>query len=60
MFELAALLMGKKKAFPVGTFQIINAKSSYEIINQLVNEPPEVIKELGFSKDGIVEKSLVT
>ena len=44
MFELAALLMGKEKAFPVGTFQIINAKSSYEIINQLVNEPPEVIK----------------
>ena len=24
MFKLAALLMGKEKAFPVGTFQIIN------------------------------------
>ena len=44
MFELAALLMGKEKEFPVGTFQIINTNSNYDIINQLVNEPPEVIK----------------
>ena len=44
MFELAALLMGKEKEFPVGTFQIINPNSNYDIINQLVNESPEIIK----------------
>ena len=44
MFELAALIMGKEKEFPIGTFQLINAYTNYEIINQLVNEPPEVIK----------------
>ena len=44
MFELAALLMGKEKEFPVGTFQIINTNTNYDIINQLVNESPEVIK----------------
>ena len=43
MFELAALLMGKEKEFPVGTFQIINANTNYDIIDQLVNESPEVI-----------------
>ena len=44
MFELAALAMGKEKEFPIGTFHIINANSNYEIINQLVNESPEVVK----------------
>ena len=44
MFELAALIMGKEKEFPVGTFQIINTNTNYDIINQLVNESPEVIK----------------
>ena len=44
MFELAVLLMGKEKEFPAGTFQIINASTNYDIINQLVNESPEVIK----------------
>ena len=44
MFELAALAMGKEKEFPIGTFHIINASSNYEIINQLVNESPEVVK----------------
>ena len=44
MFELAALILGKEKEFPVGTFQIINTNSNYDIINQLVNESPEVIK----------------
>ena len=44
MFEFAAIAMGKEKAFPVGTFQIINTKNNYEIINQLINESPEVVK----------------
>ena len=44
MFELAALAMGKEKELPIGTFQLINADTNYEIINQLVNESPEVIK----------------
>jgi len=44
MFELAAMAMGKEKQFPVGTFQIINSKNNYDIIDQLVNESPEIIK----------------
>tara|TARA_Y100001980_G_C14541724_1_gene319833 strand:+ start:416 stop:1450 length:1035 start_codon:yes stop_codon:yes gene_type:complete len=44
MFEFAALIMGKEKEFPVGTFEIVNTKTNYEIINQLVNESPEVVK----------------
>tara|TARA_B100001248_G_scaffold158807_1_gene119728 strand:- start:2583 stop:3617 length:1035 start_codon:yes stop_codon:yes gene_type:complete len=44
MFELAALILGKEKEFPVGTFQIINTNTNYDIIDQLVNESPEVIK----------------
>ena len=44
MFELAALAMGKEKEFPIGTFHIINTSTNYEIINQLVNEAPEVVK----------------
>ncbi len=44
MFELAALAMGKEKEFPVGTFQLINCTTNYEIINQLVNESPEIVK----------------
>ena len=44
IFELAALVMGKEKELPVGTFQLINTSTNFEIINQLVNEPPEIIK----------------
>ena len=44
MFELAALIWGKEKEFPVGTFQIINTNTNYDIIDQLVNESPEVVK----------------
>ena len=31
MFELAALIMGKEKEFPIGTFQLINAYTNYKI-----------------------------
>ena len=44
MFELAALAMGKEKELPVGTFHLINTGTNFEIINQLVNESPEIIK----------------
>ena len=44
MFELAALILGREKEFPVGTFQIINTNTNYDIIDQLVNESPEVVK----------------
>ncbi|OUX32034.1 MAG: hypothetical protein CBE24_04045 [bacterium TMED264] len=44
MFELAALAMGKEKEFPIGTFQIVNTRTNYDIINQLVNESPEIVK----------------
>ena len=44
MFELAALVMGKEKELPIGTFHLINTRTNYEIINQLVNESPEVVK----------------
>ena len=44
MFELAALAMGKEKEFPIGTFQLINTSTNFEIINQLVNESPEIVK----------------
>ena len=44
MFELAALIMGKEKELPIGTFHLINTRTNYEIINQLVNESPEIIK----------------
>ena len=44
MFELAALAMGKEKELPIGTFHLINTRTNYEIINQLVNESPEIIK----------------
>ena len=43
-FELAAKIMGKEKQFPVGTFKLVNANSNYKIIDQLVNETPEVVK----------------
>ena len=46
MFELAAMAMGKEKQFPVGTFQIINSKNNYDIIDQLVNESPSWVKEM--------------
>ena len=44
MFELAAIVMGKEKAFPVGTFQIINTKNNYEIINQLIMNLQKLLK----------------
>ena len=44
MFELAALVMGKEKELPIGTFHLINTRTNYEIINQLVNESPEIVK----------------
>lgn len=43
-FEWAARIMGKEKAFPVGTFKLVNAHSNYKIIDQLVNETPEIVK----------------
>ena len=42
MFCLAVQLLGKSKKIPIGTFNIIDAKSNYQIIDQLVYGTPEV------------------
>lgn len=44
MFTLAVKLLGKEKKIPIGTYNLINAHSNYDIINQLVYGEPEVIK----------------
>ena len=44
IFSLAVMIMGKEKELPTGTFRIVNAKSNYSIIQQLVYGAPEVRK----------------
>jgi len=41
MFQWAVQIMGKEKEIPVGTFRLVNAKSNYDIIDQLVYGSPE-------------------
>ena len=43
-FQLAVRLMGKERKIPIGTFNLVNAKSNYDIINQIVYGAPEVKK----------------
>jgi len=44
MFCLAVRILGKEKEIPVGTFRLVNAKSNYDIIDQIVYGAPEVKK----------------
>lgn len=44
MFSLAVQLLGKEKEIPIGTFNLVNAKSNYEIIDQIVYGAPEIKK----------------
>ena len=44
MFCLAVRILGKEKEIPVGTFSLVNAKSNYDIIDQIVYGAPEVKK----------------
>jgi UPF0755 protein len=44
IFSLAVMIMGKEKELPTGTFRIVNAKSNYSIIQQLVYGAPEIKK----------------
>tara|TARA_Y100001970_G_scaffold272307_1_gene368837 strand:- start:500 stop:1549 length:1050 start_codon:yes stop_codon:yes gene_type:complete len=44
IFKLAVKMLGKEKKIPVGTFQIIKAKSNYQIIKQLMESAPEIVK----------------
>ena len=44
MFKIAVKILGKEKKIPVGKFSLVNASSSYEIIDQLVHGTPEIIK----------------
>lgn len=44
MFRWAVQLMGKETEIPVGTFRIVDAKSNYDIIQQLVYGSPEIKK----------------
>ena len=44
MFRWAVQLMGKEKEIPTGTFQLVNTRSNYDIIKQLVYGAPEVKK----------------
>ena len=44
IFKLAVKMLGKEKKIPIGTFQLINTNSNYQVINQLLNGAPEVIK----------------
>jgi UPF0755 protein len=44
IFSLAVMIMGKEKELPTGTFRIVNAKSNYSIIQQLVHGAPEIKK----------------
>ncbi len=43
-FQLAVRLMGKERKIPIGTFNLVNAKSNYDIINQIIYGAPEVKK----------------
>ena len=43
-FQLAVRLMGRERKIPIGTFNLVNAKSNYDIINQIVYGAPEVKK----------------
>ena len=44
IFKLAVKMLGKEKKIPVGTFQLIKAKSNYQIIKQLMENSPEIVK----------------
>ena len=44
MFRWAVQVMGKEKEIPVGTFSLVNVRSNYDIIEQLVYGAPEVKK----------------
>tara|TARA_Y100000591_G_C21798669_1_gene680844 strand:- start:184 stop:1233 length:1050 start_codon:yes stop_codon:yes gene_type:complete len=44
IFKLAVKMLGKEKKIPVGTFQLIKAKSNYQIIKQLMESTPEIVK----------------
>ena len=44
MFRWAVQVMGKEKEIPVGTFQLVDTQSNYDIIKQLVYGSPELIK----------------
>ncbi|MBT4753652.1 MAG: endolytic transglycosylase MltG [Candidatus Marinimicrobia bacterium] len=44
MFCWAVQLMGKEKKIPVGTFRLVETKSNYDIIQQLVYGSPELKK----------------
>ena len=44
MFRWAVQIMGKEKEIPVGTFSLVNVRSNYDIIEQLVYGAPEVKK----------------
>ena len=44
MFRMAVQLLGKEKEIPIGRFRLVNARSNYEIIDQLVYGAPEVKK----------------
>ena len=43
-FQLAMRLMGKERKIPVGTFNLVNAESNYDIINQIIYGAPEIKK----------------
>ena len=43
-FCWAVKIMGKEKQIPVGSFRLVNAKTNFDIINQLVYGTPEVKK----------------
>lgn len=42
MFRWAVQIMGKEKEIPIGTFRLVDTKSNYDIIKQLVYGSPEV------------------
>ena len=44
IFSFAVMIMGKEKELPTGTFRLVNAKSNYSIIQQLVYGAPEIKK----------------
>lgn len=44
IFRTAVQIMGKEKLIPVGTFRLVNPRSNYDIIEQLVYGSPEVKK----------------
>jgi len=44
MFRMAVQLLGKEKEIPIGRFRLVNARSNYDIIDQLVYGAPEVKK----------------